>query len=143
MCEKMSIQSYFKPARSLPTPAETGIGEVATKEANRAVQRVLDEQSSQQPSPKRRKYTTFNDEQRARVGKYAAENGNTAALRKFRSEIPSLGESTVRFFKKRYLDELRVSSGAAVTTIASKKRGRPLTLGDVDDEVQKFIKAVV
>ena len=110
MCEKtlghrkkMSIRSYFKPACSLPTPVETGIGAVATKEANRAVQRVLDEQSSQQPSPKRRKYTTFNDEQRARVGKYAAENGNTAALRKFRSEMPSLGESTVRFFKKRYL----------------------------------------
>ena len=76
------------------------------------------------------------------MGKYAAENGNAAALRKFRSELPNLGESTVRFFKKRYLDELRISTGTAISTIPSRKRGRPLTLGDIDEEVQKFIRAL-
>ena len=43
---KMSIQLYFKPVSSLPTPEETGIGAVATKEANKAVQRVHDEQEA-------------------------------------------------------------------------------------------------
>ena len=137
---KMCIQRYFKPVSSLLTLEEMGIGVLAKKEANKAMQCVLDEQSSQQPSSKRRKYTTFSDEQRAKVGKYAAENGNTAALRKFRSELPNLGESTVRFFKKCYLNEVQNSSGAAVTNIPSRKRGRPLTLGEIDEEVQKFIR---
>ena len=135
----MSLLHYFKPISTLPTPEETGIGEAATKQANKAVQRVLE---SEEPPPKQRKYTTYSDEQRAEVGKYAAENGNAAALRKFKAEIPNLGESTVRFFKKRYLDELRVSPGVPVTTIASRKRGRPLTLGEIDEEVQKFIRAL-
>ena len=140
--EEMSFRLYFKPVSSLPKPEETGLGAVATNEANKAVQRVLDEQRSQQPSSKRRKYTAFGDEQRAKVGKYAAEIGNSAALRKFRLELPNLGESTVRFFKKRYLDELPICSGAAVTTIPSRKRGRPLTLCEIDEEVQKFIRAL-
>ena len=76
----MSIRLYFKPVSSLPTLKETGISAVAIKEAHKAMQRVLVEQRSQQLSPKRRKYTTFSDAQCAKVGKYAAENGNTAAL---------------------------------------------------------------
>ena len=48
----MSIRLYFKPVSFLPTPEETGIGTVATKEANKAVQRVLDEQRSEQPPSK-------------------------------------------------------------------------------------------
>ena len=92
---KMPIRLYFKPVSSLPTPEETGISAVATKEAKKAMQGVLDEQRSQQPSLKQRKYTTFSDEHLIKVGKYAAENGKTAALRKFRSELPNLGESTV------------------------------------------------
>ena len=39
-------------------------------------------------------------------------------------ELPNFGESTVRFFKKRHLDELLISSG------------------EIDDEVQKFIRAL-
>ena len=39
----MSIRLYFKPVSSLPTPEETGIGTVATKEANKAIQRVRKE----------------------------------------------------------------------------------------------------
>ena len=48
---------------------------------------------------------------------------NTAALRILMSEIPNLGESCVC-----HLDELRISLGAAVTTIQSRKRGSPLIL---------------
>ena len=55
---------------------------------------------------------------------------------------PNPGESTVRFFKKRYLDELRASLGAPVTAITSRKHGRPLTLGETDEEVQKFLRTL-
>ena len=97
---KMSLLHYFKPISTLPMLEETGIGEAATKQANKAVQQVLE---SEQPPSKQRMYTTYSNEQQAKVGKYATENGNTAALRKFEVEISNLGESTVRFFKKRYL----------------------------------------
>ena len=36
--------------------------------------------------------------------KYASENGNAAAVKKFKA-THEIGESTVRLFKKRYLDE--------------------------------------
>ena len=45
----MSIRSYFKPASPLPTLEETGIDAIATREANRSAQRVIDEQRRQQP----------------------------------------------------------------------------------------------
>ena len=57
----MSIRLYFKPVSSLHTPDETEISTAATKEANKAIQRVLDEQRSEQPPSKQRKYTTFSD----------------------------------------------------------------------------------
>ena len=50
-------------------------------------------------------------------------------------------------FKKRYIEELKKANlGEAtvpeVKSITSRKRGRPLTLGDVDTTVQAYIKAL-
>ena len=56
---------------------------------------------------KRNRYTAFTDEERARIGRHAALNGNSAALKKFRSDVPDLDESTVRLFKEKYLSLLR------------------------------------
>ena len=56
-----------------------------TKEANAAVERVLQEQS--QPTGgrtrKRKVYTSFSDEQRAVIEHCAAEHSNAAAVNKF------------------------------------------------------------
>lgn len=90
-----SLFKYF--SQKLPTPAETGIGLHATTEANRAVERLLDEASSSRSATGKRKYTTTYTEDRATVGRYAAP---------------------------------------------TKKRGRPLTLWELDDKVQKYIKAL-
>ena len=104
----MSILSYFK-ASPLPTPKETGIGASATKAANQAVSRVLSPVN--EPVKKKRKvYSAFTDQQRAAIGKYAAECGNAVALRKCQREVPDLGESTVSLFKKRY-SECRLGTG--------------------------------
>ena len=132
----MSILSYCK--RSLPTPEETGLGDSATREANWAVKRVLSEVVSEPAKKKRKKYPAFTDKQRAAIGKYAVKCGNAAALRKYRPEVSDLGESTVHLFKKHYLEQLRLSPGTEITSITTRKRGHPLTQGDIDKDVQKF-----
>ena len=100
----MALLKYFK--SSLPTAKDTGMSEIATREANAAVSRVMT--PPQQTSRKRKAYSIFSDEQRATIGKYAAENGNAVAVKKFKDDFDGgLGESTVRAFKKRYLEELK------------------------------------
>ena len=98
---------------------------------------------------KRNAYTAFSDEDRAKIniGKHAAENGNSSALKKFRRVYPDLGESTVRSFKRKYYEVLKEQvrqsgQSAIVESIPSKKRGRPLTLGDLDNEVQQYVRAL-
>ena len=100
----MSILRFFKPSSTLPTPQDTGLGKRATESANTAVQSAMETCSS---SKKRKSYIAFSDEMRAAIERYAAENCNAAALRVFRFEITDLGESAVRLFKKRYLEEIR------------------------------------
>ena len=134
----MSITNYFKSA-GLPAPNDTVIGPVATHEANRSVKRALEKQQRSEPK-KRKVYSNFSEQDRAVIGKYAAENGGAAAQRHFRSKFPDLGESTVRSFKTKYLAAL--AKQGSVCSIPSKKRGRPLTLGDIDGEVQSYIKAL-
>ena len=78
------LRRYFKPVAALPTAVETSVGEVATTTANKAVQQVIEGGAESGGRGRERKaYTTFTDEQRAKRGKYAAENGNSAALKQF------------------------------------------------------------
>ena len=78
----MALLKYF--SRSLPTAEDTGIGEVTTREANRAVTEEIRRSEAAQTKPprKRKAYSVFSSEQRAAIGKYTAENGNTAAAKK-------------------------------------------------------------
>ena len=89
-------------------------------------------------------HTDFSDEDRAVIGKHAAENGNLSAQKKFKSKFPDLGESTVRLFKKKYLHAVkqRVAQGdsSPVCSIPSKRRGRPL--GNLDPQVQQYVRAL-
>ena len=96
----MSLLCYIQPCSSLPTPQQTGIGERATTEANAAVTEVIGD-SGHSNGRKKKRYTAFSDEDRAAIGRHAAENSNVSMLRKFRSSFPDLGESTVRLFKRR------------------------------------------
>ena len=53
----------------------------------------------------KRKYTmSFTAEDRAKVGKYAAENGVAMARKHFKQL--NLSESTVHYFRKKYLTEV-------------------------------------
>ena len=141
----MALLRYFQAQAFLPTAEETTLGDTVTQLANASVLREV-----QVKRPRKRKaYTAFTAEQRATIGKYASEHGNAAAVKKFKADFEGtqLGESTVRLFKKRYIEEFKEvkHSGATVPevrSIASRKRGRPLTLGDVDTKVQAYIKAL-
>ena len=141
----MSILRYFQCQPALPTPQQTGIGEWATIEVNAAVEKELSADATG-TSRKRKKYTDFTDEDRTLIGKHAAENGNLNTQKKFKSRFPDLGESTVRLFKKKYLHAVkqRVAQGdsSPIGSIPSKKRGRPLTLGDLDPQVQQYVRAL-
>ena len=94
----------------------------------------------------KRSYTSYTDENRVAIGKYAVENSNAAALRHFRPHFMELGESTVKSFKTKYLAAVKENRGldhpTDVTAIPSKKRGKPLPLGEMDSKVQKYIKAL-
>ena len=141
----MALLRYFQAQASLPTAEQTALSDTVTQSANAAVLREV-----QVERPRRRKaYTAFTAEQRATIGKFASEHGNAAAVKKFKADFEDnqFGESTIRLFKKRYIEELKKvkHSGATVPevrSIASRKRGRPLTLGDMDTKVQAYIKAL-
>ena len=51
-------------------------------------------------------YHKWSENERYNVVKYAGENGDINALRKFKTEFPKLSESTVRTFKNNYYEEL-------------------------------------
>ena len=94
------------------------------------------------------KYPSLQEADLGQPCKYATENGNAAAVKKFKGDFDGgLGESTVRAFKKRYLEELKKATKENlpgevpnVTKIANKRR--PLLLGDVDKDVQTYIRAL-
>uniref|UniRef100_A0A1X7UWE7 DUF4817 domain-containing protein n=1 Tax=Amphimedon queenslandica TaxID=400682 RepID=A0A1X7UWE7_AMPQE len=90
-----------------------------------------------------RTYSTPNE--RARIEKYAAENGKTRACRHFsqlwKRNIP---EPTARHFKNEYLDELKRqrNTGKPVESIPTKQKGRPPSLSRLDTVIQEFIESL-
>ncbi|KAL3842137.1 hypothetical protein ACJMK2_020185 [Sinanodonta woodiana] len=88
---------------------------------------------------RRRTNNHYSPEIRAEIGKYALEHGNTKAAKKYSKELNmSVGESTVRSFKKQYLDILKNSKGE-ITELIKARRGRPLVLSDLNQEVADHI----
>ena len=79
------------------------------------------------------------------MGKYASETGTSAAVRKFRPDFPKIKESTIREFKKKYEEELKLAkqqNREVRTELSTEKQGRPLFLGTkIDTLVQRYIRA--
>ena len=99
----MSLLRYLRPSNALPTAEQTGLPASVNKVVNSAVQESLERDRT---SRKRKYTTTFTPEVRASIGRYAAENGNASAVKKYRATY-NVGESTVRLFKKMYLKEVK------------------------------------
>ena len=75
----------------------------------------------------------------AKIGKFAAESGNKAAVERFSREVEkSLSGNTVQGFKKPHYEALKANrTGKPVTR---GLHGRQLKLGDLDSNVQEYIR---
>lgn len=133
-----SIKEFFKPVTkdssgSLPVPS------TAVQWAKREVQQQ--QEHSVKAGTKRGVYGVVSPDDKAKIAKYAAENGVSASLRHFKrgNAFPDLKESTVRGWAKAYKDGL--STGGSVFKLPERRRGRPLLLGkDLDDQVKAFVQ---
>ena len=108
-------------------------------------------QQSEKRSKNRGHYYEYSPEVRATIGKYAAANGLSAASRYFSKKLKHpVSISTVASMKKMYAEEREIrrrkSAGTGTDhqeiTALQKKRGRPLLLGDIDSQVQTYLKKV-
>lgn len=139
---------YFK---RVPTEA-TSLTEAELQHANDEVTRVLEEGSS--TSGKRGKYNDYTPEERAKIGKYAAENGPARAVRHFSKTMSKkLPETTARRLKSAYLAEMKalmkknqteeIESVPRVLALPKLTQGRPLLLGpELDRLVQNFVDSM-
>lgn len=71
----MSLYRYFQHQGGLPSAKEMGQTPLATAESNKVVEKVILE-AAHGPTRKRRYVTMYTDEDRAKIRRYAAENGN-------------------------------------------------------------------
>ena len=125
----------------LPEPGEP-VG--LTQAANEQVESIMDSIGS-----KAKKfcghYHTYSADFRARVGRYAVENSNKAAVKHF-SKWELLSESTIRSFKTSYLRELEIMKSLDLVTeqgLHHKQCGRPLALPvELDQAVQAYIRSI-
>jgi hypothetical protein len=95
---------------------------------------------------KRGAYEKITPENKAKIAKFAAENGIAAAIRHFdkQQDFPNLKESTVRGWKKAYCAELSKTKGEnPIDQLPVKPIGRPLLLGkDVEENAKKIIHCI-
>ena len=91
---------------------------------------------------RRGKYKQYSKKDRFINGKYASENGPSAAVRKFKKDFGNINESTVRGFRKRHEKEIaqaKKDQRHKATVLPTQMRGQPLMLGKLDSLVQQYI----
>ena len=91
-------------------------------------------------------YVVYTPKQHLEIDKYALENGKLKALSRYKSRFPSLKESTVRGFKSKYENEIKIAAikkRQPSQVICSQPRGRPTLLGPIDDMVQNYIRVSI
>ena len=107
-------------------------------------QAIRDRVTSLTSTKRQPNYHKWTEKERYTIGKYAAENGNINAVRKFKLDFPALGESSVRSFKTKYYEELKYKTKEdceASQSIRkySRQTGRPYLLGDLDEMVKTYL----
>ena len=151
-----SLYKFFK--KTDPNRQELGFlpdpeGELSTKvpksivsSANEEVKTALEHNGGKKRT--RGTYDKYTPQEKDSIARQAIENGVTNTLRKYNEKMQdrTLKESTIRTWVKTYKQELALmrSAGVAVTApiaiLESKRRGRPLLLGeDLDRHTQEYI----
>ena len=147
----MALHKYFQPAQvgSLPDPRgplSRQVPSSAISAANSKVTAVL-QQPPTTRQPKRGSYAKFTPEQKADVGKRAAEHGIASTVRYYSKRLPDcpLKESSVRMWRNAYIAEIRKkraehSEDMSVKRLPEKRRGRPSFLGEeLDRQVRAYL----
>ena len=93
---------------------------------------------------RKREYRHYSPQQKAKIARYAIDNGATKAARHFSEKLGTkLNDSTVRSFKSSYLLQQKQNKAEILTEVASKPRGRPKTLNDeLDKDVCDYIRSL-
>ena len=95
-------------------------------------------------SKKRNPYQRWSASERFEIGKYGAQNGHVAAVRKFSKNEKPLNESSVRRFVKLYKHKLKKASKEkrhVNDKLIPIQRGRKLMLGSLDQKVQNYLRS--
>lgn len=149
----MALWKYFKREVKTPLPSPTGslssaISSGGIVAANKEVQRVMDT-INDGTLLKRGPYEHFDDEERAQIGRYAADHGVAAAVRHYQKLFPTrkVKESSVRTWRNNYLRDLQIRKEEGremvVKKLPYKKRGRPLLLGDyLDEQLRAYVAEI-
>ena len=147
----MSIRSYFTvkkhdaPEDELEKVVPASMAKSIKAELQRTggVKRSADGEGGA-TEKKRGAYEKITPENKAKIAKYAAENGIAAAIRHFNKQqaFSNLKESTVRGWKKAYCEDLS-RRNEAEERMLKKNVGRPLLLGkDVEESARKVILCI-
>jgi len=91
---------------------------------------------------KRGGYGVYDGETRAKIARYAIDNGVAGASRYFSTDLGrKVSETTVRSMRDAYV-RVRKQHGDDPKTLARSPRGAPTLLGDLEGEVQQYIRRV-
>ncbi|XP_063400328.1 uncharacterized protein LOC134684939 [Mytilus trossulus] len=136
-----SVKTRTPVTPGLPDPAECISTQDAliVQTANDAVDTVVSA-----PSRKRKRgdYINYDEETRAKIARYAVDNGVARASRKFTSDLGrKVSETTIRSMRDTYV-KLKKKVGTELATLPHSPRVNPLLLGDLDTKVQDWIRKV-
>ena len=148
----MALFKFFKRQEK---PSKAGDSLLTRKEVESADKAVAKALGSASKQTIRGKYNSYTAEQRAEIGKYAAENGATNAAKRYTAAWGiRINESTARRLKSEYLEKLKEevskskramqeSGSITIKALETKERGRPLLLGaELDAAVQEYIQSL-
>ena len=137
----MALLKYFKREKlhdSLQDPHGSLNKQVPSSSIEEANKEVDICYKATNTKKKRSPYSFATPEQKAKIEKYAAENGTTNVIRHFSKEFPKIKESTIRGWKSGYLVELKrrtkQNEDLRVDRLPQGKIGHPLLLGETLDQ---------
>ena len=117
--------------------AEDELGFVTSTAVESAVQKVT-------ARKKKKPQSTYSDEIRYKIAKYPNEHGATSAERKFKKDFPTIRESSIRSWLKKYREEMALAKKEKRPqreTIKLGQQGRPVMLRGVDEQVRRYLMA--
>ena len=120
--------------------ADCNVGQIDFEAVQNEVEATI------QSKKKRGIYVVYTPKKRFEIGKYAVENGTLKAVSRYKSRFPSLKESTVRGFKSKYENEIKIAAiqkRQPSKVICSQPRGRPTFPGPIDDMVHNSIRVSI